>query len=115
MLYQDYLNSLRWDDVSWSTLYSLLGDLPDEAPLEMFQSACSDQLDLSSDAGTRSSMEIFNRPRITSLATESAAGTDPGQEPPSPVAVPVCAPQLNLKGSSLMGRRGRNLTLSTGT
>ena len=34
--YQDYLNSLRWDDVSWSTLYSLLGDLPDEAPLEMF-------------------------------------------------------------------------------
>ena len=31
----------------------------------------NDSLDLSSDSGTRSSMEIFRRPRITSLQTES--------------------------------------------
>ncbi|CAE7586696.1 unnamed protein product [Symbiodinium sp. CCMP2456] len=115
--YQDYLDSIRSDHFSWDNLYSLLGDLPDEVPLDAFQAVAvrNDSLDLSSDSGTRSSMEIFRRPRITSLQTESVGTTDdPGTEPISPVTPAPAMPVLNLRGSSLMGRRGRVLTLNTG-
>ncbi|CAE7669639.1 unnamed protein product [Symbiodinium sp. CCMP2592] len=115
--YQDYLDSIRSDHFSWENLYSLLGDLPDEVPLDAFQTAAvrNDSLDLSSDSGTRSSMEMFRRPRITSLQTESVGTTDdPGTEPISPVTPPAPMPVLNLKASSLMGRRGRVLNLNTG-
>lgn len=115
--YQDYLDSIRSDRFSWDNLYSLLGDLPDEVPLDAFQGVAvrNDSLDLSSDSGTRSSMEIFRRPRITSLPSESVGTTDdPGTEPISPVTPAPAMPALNLRGSSLMGRRGRVLTLNTG-